>query len=284
MSKHFPKISVITASFNQASLLDKCLQNIIAQNYPALEILVIDGGSDQATLEVIQKYAQKIDYWVSEKDAGIYDAYNKGIAKATGDFLYFIGNDDVLRPNALNELFGDTSLWDKDLIYGQAFSERFKKNVGEAITTDHILFQSICHQATFYRRSLFDKLGYYDTKYSLKADHVFHIRCFADSAIKKQFVPKVIANYGGFGTSAKKFDADYWFDEPQLSKQIFKQQLSTGTIEKFAQTAEIKQIYASLRHEKLLPAMQKWASYLWQKPQKFTHFKKGVFWLAMRFS
>ena len=89
-----PVISVITAVYNGEKYLSQCIESVLNQTYEPLEYLLIDGGSSDGTLEIIKKYEDKIDFWISEKDKGIYEAWNKAIQQASGDWLCFIGSDD----------------------------------------------------------------------------------------------------------------------------------------------------------------------------------------------
>ena len=91
------KISIITVSYNAAATIERTILSVIRQTYPHMEYIVIDGGSTDGTVDIIRKYEDQIAYWVSEPDQGIYDAMNKGIRRATGDYIYFLGADDWLR-------------------------------------------------------------------------------------------------------------------------------------------------------------------------------------------
>ncbi len=100
----YPLISIITVVFNNVSHLHKTIDSILSQKYKNYEFIIIDGGSTDGTLNVIKKYSKKIDKWVSEKDRGIYDAFNKGMKIASGDYIGFVNSDDILLPNALKIL------------------------------------------------------------------------------------------------------------------------------------------------------------------------------------
>ena len=95
------KISVITATYNSGVYLEDSIKSVIQQKDDNLEYIIIDGGSKDNTVDIIKKYSQYISYWVSERDNGIYDAWNKGVKKATGDWILFIGGDDFLKPDAI---------------------------------------------------------------------------------------------------------------------------------------------------------------------------------------
>ncbi len=101
---NYPKITIVTPSFNQGAFLEETILSIINQNYPNLEYIIIDGGSNDNSIEIIKKHQNNINYWVSEKDFGQSHAINKGFAKATGEILNWINSDDILQPNSLFQI------------------------------------------------------------------------------------------------------------------------------------------------------------------------------------
>jgi len=99
--KILPKISVITPSFNQGAFIEKTINSVLAQNYPNLELIVIDGGSTDNTIEILKKYDKYLTYWISEPDSGQSNAINKGMALSTGEILTWLNSDDYFLPNSL---------------------------------------------------------------------------------------------------------------------------------------------------------------------------------------
>lgn len=103
--KNNPLISVVTVSYNAVSTIEQTILSVINQTYPHIEYIIIDGGSTDGTVDIIKKYADKIAYWVSEPDKGIYDAMNKGIKVATGEWINFMNSGDCLYRNDTIEKF-----------------------------------------------------------------------------------------------------------------------------------------------------------------------------------
>lgn len=119
----YPKISIVTSSYNQADFIEETIRSVIFQNYPNLEYIIIDGGSTDNTIEIIKKYENQITYWVTEKDKGCADALNKGLELCTGDYFYYLNSDDLLAKDALHKamcfIFNNQ---DFDVYYGHGIS------------------------------------------------------------------------------------------------------------------------------------------------------------------
>jgi glycosyltransferase involved in cell wall biosynthesis len=113
-----PSISIIIPNFNYGHYIEETICSVINQNYPQLQLIIIDGGSTDNSVEIIKKYDKHIDYWVSEKDNGQADAINKGLKVATGEYVAFINSDDVYLDEAFGLIFTDKNSVEKDFIYG----------------------------------------------------------------------------------------------------------------------------------------------------------------------
>lgn len=164
----FPKITIVTPSFNQGAYLEETMLSVLGQGYPNLEYIVIDGGSTDNSVEIIKKYADRLAYWTSEKDKGMYDAIQKGFARSTGEIMGWINSDDLYFPKSfkvLAEIFGKykevqwlqanpTLIDEYGRIVGNYSSRRWSKY--------HFLlkdYKYIQQESTFWRRSLWEKAG-----------------------------------------------------------------------------------------------------------------------------
>lgn len=198
-----PQFTVIIPTFNPGDKLRLSLESVRVQGFEALEIWVMDGASTDGTAQWLAENAAAFGVrWQSEPDAGVYDAMNKGVARATGEFLYFLGAGDLMRPGALQTIAAKMPPRGEKLrfIYGD-----MRLPEGEIFdgpyTVSKIRTQNIGHQAIFYERGIFDLLGGYDLTYPVFADHVFNQRCFGAPQIEPHYVPCVVADYESGGLS-----------------------------------------------------------------------------------
>lgn len=195
-----PLISIITVVFNGEKHLEKTINSVLSQGYPSYEYIIIDGGSKDKTVEIINKYAHALSYWVSEPDNGIYDAFNKGVKKSNGDLVVFLNADDWFEPNALNEI---AKVYQKDkIIYGNV---RFLKNNSEVgiSKNDHtrlIEGMTIAHPAVFVPKGIFNKFGDFKSEFKIAMDYELILRFFINGV---DFIPlnKVITNMNVGGVS-----------------------------------------------------------------------------------
>lgn len=196
-------ISIVTVSYNAVSTIEQTILSVINQTYPHIEYIIIDGGSTDGTVDVIKKYADKITYWVSEPDKGIYDAMNKGIAVATGEWINFMNagdsyyGNDVLKKIFTQEQNADylvgiastpVGLW-KPIRENFIFSEVYK---GGAVN----------HQASFIRNALFTTK--YDICNRIIADELFFLGKIVFEGKVYKALPFIICNYDNQGLSCMK--------------------------------------------------------------------------------
>lgn len=164
----YPKISIIIPSFNQAQFLEKTILSVLNQNYPNLELIIIDGGSTDGSVEIIKKYERYLNYWISEKDNGQAAAITKGCKMSKGDLIAWQNSDDLYLPNAL---FGVAQIFKKnskvDLIFGNNYlidsdDNIIKKQRYIPFSLEHLLYcgWNLSSQATFWNRNIMNKVGY----------------------------------------------------------------------------------------------------------------------------
>lgn len=170
----WPKVSVIIPSFNQGAFLEETILSVIKQNYPRIELIIIDGGSTDNSVEIIKKYQEHVAYWTSEKDRGQSDAINKGLRKCTGDWVGWLNSDDCYLQNAFQYLFNNINIDPYDFVYGNYLtgeslrSNRKIRSIGGKMTLNKILrfFYSVDYiipsQSVFFKKALMDKVGYLD--------------------------------------------------------------------------------------------------------------------------
>lgn len=175
------KLSIITINLNNASGLRKTIDSVVAQSFTDIEYIIIDGGSNDGSIEVIKEHTEEITYWISEPDKGIYNAMNKGILKATGEYLLFLNSGDWLLYNILEEVFRLDIV--EDIFYGNIILENQDnlKTINRGCSKLKLTFYdfwegTIRHQAAFIKRCLFDIYGLYDESYSIVSDWVFFIK------------------------------------------------------------------------------------------------------------
>jgi len=161
-----PKISIITPSYNQGQFLEETINSVLAQDYPNLEYIVVDGGSSDNSASIIKKYESKINYWVSEKDSGQSEAINKGFKKATGEIISWLCSDDLYVPGTLNKVAEHFKQHpDAVMIHGKSvlFDEKGKENIKGADKEDlelrYFTVIPFPQPSSFFRKKLIDEQG-----------------------------------------------------------------------------------------------------------------------------
>jgi len=219
--KPFPKISIIIPTYNCEATLEACLKSVLSQTYQNKEILIIDGNSQDGTVNIIKNY-QSVIRWISEPDAGIYDAMNKGISLATGDWIYFLGSDDVFyNENVLNSVFVNTKNHFYEVLYGDAKFKHSRIRYDGKFSRYKLLHKNICHQAIFVKKAVFVELGYFEAKYKLLADWHFNMKWFNQNTIRHQYVSQIIAIYNENGLSFNVPDSPFIKDRSYIEDLHF---------------------------------------------------------------
>ena len=207
-------ISIITVTFNAASTLEDTLKSIERQTYRNVEIVAVDGGSTDDTVEVFKRHPKYLGTLISEPDKGVYDAMNKGVRAAKGDILFFLNAQDTFYDNYVLEHVAEAfdSAERPYIVFGNVYFTNRQGLPENELTTppNQVRYYKdagpnepgICHQCIFYRKELFDRLGGYDLKYRIFGDFDFNIRAFDFAGDRYKYIPFVIANFdlGGLST------------------------------------------------------------------------------------
>jgi glycosyltransferase involved in cell wall biosynthesis len=193
--------SIIIATYNCGQKIESTLQSIFSQKKELFEVIVLDSASTDNTLDYIKKYENDI-VLISEKDDGVYYAFNRGIDLAAGKYIYFIGAGDCLKPNILEEInkfLPETP----SFVYGKCYFT--KQNVYNGKEFDSKLFirDNLCQQGIFYHREIFNLVGKFDLQYKVLSDWMFNLKCFLHDGITKKYTDCVIADYEEGGLSAE---------------------------------------------------------------------------------
>lgn len=197
--------SIIIPTYNSEKVISICLESIKNQTFNDYEILVMDGFSSDRTIEIASSFAieDKRIKWVSEKDSGVYDAMNKGIKMAKGEWIYFLGADDYLvDENVLAQVSAfilENS--NDDIVYGSVTSSYLGEKYDGAFDALKLTRKNLCHQAIFYKANVFNLLGPYNLKYKVNADWEFNLRCFFHPKINTKYIDMIIAYFSGGGLS-----------------------------------------------------------------------------------
>jgi glycosyltransferase involved in cell wall biosynthesis len=201
----FLKLSIITICFNEVDSVAKTLASVAGQTFKNFEWIVIDGGSTDGTLEILNTYRSHFTVFISEKDAGIYNAMNKGIARAQGEYLFFLNGGDYLADDGTLSRIFSTPL-DADFVYGDITvigGERPELLVMPSkITAEFLYRKTIPHQSTLTKKDLFERAGTYDERFKIVADYEFILRGLLHFNATFQYVPLAFACYSGNGVSS----------------------------------------------------------------------------------
>lgn len=198
-----PDLSIITVNHNNRSGLLKTIESAINQTFKNYEYIIIDGASTDGSAELIKEYSDRIYYWVSERDSGIYNAMNKGIKRANGEYLLFLNSGDkLINKNILGEVFKEDHK--EDIIYGDItyFDPVKKKMLKPCLPEKPDLYffykQSLWHQAAFIKRKLFTKYGDYNENNKLVSDWEYFLKRIVIDKCSYKKINKIITNYDMF--------------------------------------------------------------------------------------
>ncbi len=217
-----PLVSIITSSFNAVNTIEQTINSVINQSYPNIEYIIIDGGSTDGTVDVLKKYNAKIKYWISEPDRGIYNAWNKALKVAVGDWIAFLGADDIYYPDAIGEYVkyinsapGNDQL---DFISSKIEIVDQQLNLlnlaGEKWSWPKFsYYMTTNHGGMFHNRKLFEKYGHFDESYRSAGDYALLLK--AGRNLKAGFLDAITIKMreGGISSGGR-----FLFDEALKAK------------------------------------------------------------------
>ena len=233
-----PKISIITVSFNSAKTIKETIKSVLTQDYNNIEYIIIDGGSSDETIDIVKSYSEKISYFISEKDNGIYDAMNKGIRAATGDIVGILNSDDFY-PNSfvLSNVARSFEKYNCDAVYGDLVYVKAKDatqikrywQAGNYNTSKIKNGWMLPHPTFFVKKVMYDRYGLYNTDLKSAADYEMILKLLYKENISVQYIPMILVKMrmGGASNStflnrirANKEDGLAW-TKNQLNKPMF---------------------------------------------------------------
>lgn len=216
------KFSVITVCYNSEKTIQKTLQSIKDQTYKNIEYIIIDGGSIDSTLAIIDEYKDIVDVIVSEPDNGIYDAMNKGIKLATGDYIGFLNSDDYYTNDIFEEYYKSLVKHKSDYIYADTIyyndNESWTYKCNHPQEKKFIKFLNkgtqFCHQTLYVKKLTFMKVGIFNEQFIISADYDFFLRLFHYKDTKGFYIPKIVCFFYIGGKSSNFFKTR--FDEVKV--------------------------------------------------------------------
>jgi glycosyltransferase involved in cell wall biosynthesis len=231
-----PLVSIVTPSYNQAAYLEATIHSVLAQDYAPLEYLIVDGASQDGSSQIIQRYAGRLAWWVSEADHGQAEAINKGFQHAKGEIVAWLNSDDVYLPGAVQSAVDALQAEPgAGMVYGDAITidpsgrPMNRLAFGEWELADLMNFRVICQPAVFMRRAVLEKAGYLDTSYHFMLDHHLWLRMARLAPI--QYIPQLwaadrhhpaaknVAQAAGFGQETLRL-VDWMRGQPDLARRL----------------------------------------------------------------
>jgi glycosyltransferase involved in cell wall biosynthesis len=201
-----PLVSIITVVYNGEKHIEQTINSVLNQTYSNIEYIIVDGDSKDNTLNIIKKYEDKIAHFISEKDSGIYNAMNKGLALAKGEIIGILNADDYYFENTLQQVVDIFSISQSDIVYGNMVKLRTIQNkdyLKEVAPNISLMERTmpIFHPATFVKKSVYEKIGNFNEKYKLSADYDFIYRAYKNN-IKFEYIPQPLTIFRVDGISS----------------------------------------------------------------------------------
>ncbi len=244
------KLSIITVCLNSVNWIEKSILSVINQTFTDYEYIIIDGLSTDGTMDVINKYRDKIDITLSEKDNGIYSAMNKGINLSSGEYTYFLNSDDYLCDDKVLELIFSKGL-SADIIYGDLYcigniyNRVIKKPVLAKAWTEtndiNLYIRTIFHPSSFIKRELFLKYGLYDESFKIAGDYDFFVKTIVKYKVSTKYIPVAFAYFSLTGISSEYNGKDVIDTRERETEAVRKRYWTDNEFKLLKEIAEFRQ-------------------------------------------
>ena len=199
---NFPLVTIITVVLNGGKYIEQTFKSVFNQSYSNIEYIVIDGGSKDNTIDIIEKHTNQIDYWQSESDKGLYFAMNKGISLAKGELIGILNADDYYDEQTVKLIVDAFTKTNADVFHGDILLITENDSVKMNSDFNKMMQQpSVFHPTCFVKKVVYDKIGSFDTQYKISADYDFLLRCIKHNYIFN-YIPKVLCHFRPGGMSA----------------------------------------------------------------------------------
>ncbi|CAG5079726.1 glycosyltransferase family 2 protein [Parvicella tangerina] len=223
------KISIVTINYNDRNGLERTIKSVLDQTFQSFEYIVIDGGSNDGSRELLQEHTNKFDYWVSEPDNGIYNAMNKGLEHVTGDYVLFLNSGDRLFAQDILEKVSKTGL-EADFNYGDLEMEdehgSWIKKYPDELTTKYLVNAALPHQGLFIKKEVFDQYGGYNENYKIVSDWLHYAELFVQKKATFKRIPFTVSIFDRSGISSSSAHQELHDKERQeVLQMLFSEEL-----------------------------------------------------------
>lgn len=262
-----PLLSIIIACKNAAATLGASLQSVVSQAFDAAELIVVAADSTDGSDLILQQYQAHIAVLLRGANAGVYDAYNRGVAAASGEWVYILGSDDVLLADVWQKIFEQPPAASVQAIYGNVLLKKTLRPYAGIFSTEKLLMQNICQQAVIYRRSILGNPAF-SLRYPLWSDYHFHLLHF--NADTWHYTDTDIAIYDNTqGSTARAIDEVFIDDFPKLLRGILSNTAPQNALYRRAcYTKQLRRLRHELRRGSYRRALQQWWQMAWFYPEK----------------
>ncbi len=268
----YPKISIVTPSYNQAEYLEETIQSVLSQRYPNLEYIIVDGGSTDGSVDIIRKYENRLAWWCSEKDDGQPNAINKGFSRSTGDIIAFINSDDLYLPGAFKSVidgFKNNSVnkWvvGSTIIFGVGYETKIWSPIYPLNDAIWLRKNILPQQSVFMRREVYDKFGTFDERFHYCFDYEYWLRLIS-SGLKYNILNTPLAAFRMHRLSKTISQTNEFYNNDVIIKNIYKNIFPKNLLIKYEIDRKVSLAYNESINYDFKNAKAHWSEILHQAP------------------